>query len=58
MNDKLWKVNDVASYLKCSKGHIYNLVSKKKIPFIKFGGLLFFSPLEIDNFLLSGAKYV
>ncbi|MCO4795415.1 MAG: helix-turn-helix domain-containing protein [Bacteriovoracaceae bacterium] len=51
---QIWDVEDLSRYLRCSKGHIYNLVSKEKIPFKKVGGLLRFIPLEIQNWVLEG----
>ena len=53
-NTKIWRVEDVAKFLGCSKGHIYNLVSDEKIPKIKKGKFLFFIPREILEWLLQG----
>ena len=51
---KIWKVDDVAKFLGCSKGHIYNLSSDEKIPKIKKGKFLYFVPSEILEWLLQG----
>ena len=52
--NQIWRIEDVASYLKCSKGHIYNLVSKGKIPHRKKGRMLFFLPIEILDWIDEG----
>ena len=51
---KIWRVKDVAGFLGCSIGHVYNLVSDEKIPKRKKHGLLFFVPDEILNWVLEG----
>lgn len=35
--NQIWRVDDVAEFLKCSVGHVYNLVSKDRIPKRKKG---------------------
>lgn len=50
----IWRINDVSKYLGVTKGHIYNLVSRNKIPHIKKGRLLYFVPSEIENWVLEG----
>ncbi|HLE12808.1 MAG: hypothetical protein A2504_16410 [Bdellovibrionales bacterium RIFOXYD12_FULL_39_22] len=55
--NRIWRVRDVAKYLGCSVGHIYNLVASEKIPKKKKGGLLFFIPNEILSWILEGEKY-
>ena len=52
----LWMVKEVASYLKCSVGHVYNLVYQDKIPYRKRGRLLRFIPLEIYDWVYEGGK--
>jgi hypothetical protein len=37
---RIWRVKDVADFLNCSIGHIYNLTSDEKIPKIKKGKFL------------------
>ena len=51
---KIWRVEDVAKFLGCSIGHVYNLASDEKIPKRKKLGLLFFVPEEILNWVLEG----
>ena len=51
---KIWRVKDVARYLGCTVGHIYNLVSEKRIPTRKKGKFLFFLPDEIYHWVLEG----
>ena len=51
---RIWRVGDVAKFLGCSKGHIYNLASEEKIPKRKKHGLLVFIPEEILNWVLEG----
>jgi excisionase family DNA binding protein len=53
-NNLIWRIDEVASYLKCSKGHIYNLVHKDEIPFLKKGKFLFFIPEQIREWILEG----
>jgi excisionase family DNA binding protein len=50
---QIWTVDDVALFLDSSKGHIYNLVSQKMIPFYKKGkrGRLYFIPTEILDWI-------
>jgi len=50
-NNQIWRISDVAGFLKCSEGHIYNLVYKKRIPYRKKGRLLFFLPSEIMQWI-------
>ncbi len=51
---KIWRVKDVASFLDCTIGHIYNLASDEKIPKRKKNGMLFFIPQEILNWVFEG----
>ena len=53
---RIWRASDVAKFLGCSKGHIYNLASDEKIPKRKKNGLLVFVPEEIHNWILEGEK--
>ncbi|MBF0361167.1 MAG: helix-turn-helix domain-containing protein [Oligoflexia bacterium] len=56
-NNKIWRVSDVADYLKCSIKHIYNLTSRGEIPFVKKGKFLFFIPTKIQSWILEGNLY-
>ena len=51
---RIWRVQEVARFLGCSIGHVYNLVSDKKIPKRKKGRFLYFVPDEILNWILEG----
>lgn len=53
-NIQIWRVGDVAKFLGCTEGHIYNLVSQEKIPKVKKGKFLYFVPDEIRNWILEG----
>lgn len=50
---RIWTVDDVAQFLDVTKGHIYNLVSRRDIPFRKRGkgGRLYFIPQEIFEWI-------
>lgn len=51
---KIWRIRDVAKYLGCTVGHVYNLVSEEKIPKIKKGKFLYFIPEHIYEWVLQG----
>ena len=51
---RIWRVKDVAEFLDCSQGHVYNLASDEKIPKVKKGKFLYFIPNEILNWILEG----
>ena len=40
-------IGELSIWIRLSRSHIYFLVSKKKIPFIKLGGKLLFSAIDI-----------
>ena len=44
-------IGELSKWIRLSRSHIYCLVSKKKIPFIKLGGKLIFSAEEIRNWI-------
>ena len=54
LDKRIWRIDDVAHFLGCSKGHVYNLSSDEKIPKIKKGKFLYFIPSEILEWLLKG----
>lgn len=54
LNEELWTVEELSDYLKCSRGHIYNLVCEKEIPHHKKRGMLRFIPSEILNWIKEG----
>jgi excisionase family DNA binding protein len=47
-SEGLLTVDELAEYLKCSPGTIYNRTSRNEIPHLKVGGLLRFRRSEID----------
>lgn len=53
---RIWCIDDVASVLNVSKGHIYNLTSRREIPFRQKGkrGKLYFLPEEIFDWINEG----
>ena len=51
--DRLYTVEEICELLKVSKGYIYWLTHRKKIPFIKMQGHLRFRRSTIDNWLMS-----
>ena len=51
----IWTIEQVAAFLECSVGTIYNKVSKGKIPFKK-RGKLYFIPKEILDWLNEGVQ--
>jgi excisionase family DNA binding protein len=53
---RIWRIQHVAEFLGVSKGHIYNLVNRREIPFLKKGKILYFIPLEVENWLHEGRK--
>ena len=51
---RIWRVEDVAEFLGCSKWHVYNLASDEKIPKVKKGKFIYFVPERIHNWVLEG----
>jgi excisionase family DNA binding protein len=50
----VWNVEDVARELECSVRHVRKLVSENKIPYLKIGRLVRFSPLRVREWLHKG----
>ncbi len=50
----VWNVDDVARELECSVRHVRKLVSENKIPYLKIGRLVRFSPLRVREWLHKG----
>ena len=50
-NQRLLTAKDVAEILQCSLQHIYNLVWRGEIPFVKIGGLLRFRREQLTEWL-------
>ena len=51
---RIWRVEDVATFLGCSKGHVYRLVVDERIPKIKKGKFVYFDPERIQHWVLEG----
>ncbi len=51
---RIWIVEDVAKVLGLAIGTIYNLTSRREIPFKKRGKRLYFVPDEILNWIEEG----
>jgi len=52
---KLWEIQEVADRLGVQVRHVRRLVNERRIPFIKWGHLLRFDPVEIEEWL-DGAR--
>ena len=50
-NQRLLTVKDVAEFLQCSLQHIYNLVWRGEIPYVKVGRLLRFQKERLIEWL-------
>ncbi|HEY8271315.1 MAG TPA: excisionase family DNA-binding protein [Pseudobdellovibrionaceae bacterium] len=53
-NKLVWTIDDVAKELSCSIRHVRKLVSKNRIPYLKVGRLVRFSPQRISEWLHKG----
>ncbi|MDP7321692.1 MAG: helix-turn-helix domain-containing protein [Bacteriovoracaceae bacterium] len=51
---RIWRINDVALFLQCTVGTIYNKTSKDEIPHIKKGNTLYFRPEAIESWVMEG----
>lgn len=49
--EKLWTIDQVASYLGCTTRHVHNLL-RAGLPHLYLGRLLRFDPQEIRDYLL------
>jgi putative molybdopterin biosynthesis protein len=49
--EKIYTVPEIAQYLKMSKSKVYDLVKKKKIPFIKIGRNVRIRQSDFDEWL-------
>ena len=48
---RIWNIDDVVRFTGLAKGTIYNMTSRREIPFRKRGKKLFFIPDEIMNWI-------
>lgn len=53
-NDELITIEEAAKFLHLSKPTIYSKVSKAEIPYMKRGKRLYFSKLELTDFIKQG----
>ena len=53
-HNRIWRVKDVANFLGCSTGHVYNLSSDDRIPKVKKGKFLYFIPETILSWIQEG----
>jgi excisionase family DNA binding protein len=54
--DQLFTIQQAADFLTLSVPTLYNLVSRKEIPYMKKGKRLYFSKEELTSWLRSGRK--
>lgn len=52
--NRIWTVDEVSAFLRVSRGHVYNLVSRREIPYRKRGNILRFFAQEILDWLDEG----
>ena len=55
-HDQLFTIQEAANFLKLAVPTIYGMVSRKEIPFMKQSKRLYFSRLELLNYLKGGRK--
>jgi excisionase family DNA binding protein len=55
-NDKLLTIEEAANFLSLAKSTLYCKVSKGELPYIKRGKRLYFSRVELSNYLQQGKK--
>lgn len=53
--DRLWKINEVAEYLRVSEQTVRNRIDDSGLPYKRFGGALRFDRAEIDAWLEGSA---
>lgn len=49
--EHLWKVADVARFLRCSTSYVYKAVERGELPVIRFGAMVRFNPEAIRTFV-------
>lgn len=54
--NEIMTIQEVATYLRLSKPTIYGLVHRRAIPCMKKSKRLYFSKVQLDNWLLAGQK--
>lgn len=53
MIDDFLTIDDVSKKLELSKSCLYNYVSKSKIPYLKLGGKLLFTEMDLNTWIES-----
>jgi len=56
MEKRLIGVKEAETYLRIPKGTIYNLVSQRRIPFVKVGRRTLFDLLEINRWITANTE--
>jgi excisionase family DNA binding protein len=46
---RLMKMNEAADYLNCSKSHLWRMVKKEEVPFLRLGKLVRFEPDQLKK---------
>jgi excisionase family DNA binding protein len=54
MDEKVWKVKDVAEFLQASESWVRHAAAAGRLPCTKLGGLLRFDPAEIRALVARG----
>ena len=55
-HDVLFTLGETAEYLKLARQTLYNMVSRREIPFLKAGRQLRFRKSDLDSWLQESAK--
>jgi len=55
-DDVIYTADEAAAYLRLNRQTLYNMVSRKAIPFLKAGRALRFRKSELDAWLEASAK--
>lgn len=50
VDEQLWRADDVASYLKCSKSFVYKQAEAGLLPCLRIGAMLRFEPKAVRAF--------
>ncbi len=56
LSQGLLTVDELAAWLKMSRGSLYNLVHERSVPYLKIGARLRFAPAEIAKWLEQCAR--
>ena len=53
LDESLWKAEDVAAYLQCSKSFVYKYAESGRLPCLRIGSMLRFEPKLVRTFAVS-----